>query len=242
MSEDALFLLAGRGRRLGEMGDDLPKCLVSVGGMPMLQRMLLQLKERGCRRAIMVTGYLGDAIRDFCGTSWKGISMDYIENEEWESTNNIVSLFRASGSVRSDILLIEGDIVLTDGLLGQIGNSGNWMALSPFREHMDGTVVTMDGERVKRILLKGDSDRDNAGDLYKSVNIYRLTKDTMNGMIFPELERIIETGRSGVYYEQAFANLVNRGSLSFRSVIFPDDKWAEVDDEKDLILANAIFS
>ncbi|MFN2380335.1 MAG: NTP transferase domain-containing protein, partial [Bacteroidales bacterium] len=54
MIEDALFLLAGRGRRLGEMGNDLPKCLVSVGGIPMLQRMLLQLKARGCRRAIMV--------------------------------------------------------------------------------------------------------------------------------------------------------------------------------------------
>ncbi|MCA1758009.1 MAG: NTP transferase domain-containing protein, partial [Bacteroidales bacterium] len=48
MIEDALFLLAGRGRRLGEMGNDLPKCLVSVGGIPMLQRMLLQLKARGC--------------------------------------------------------------------------------------------------------------------------------------------------------------------------------------------------
>lgn len=241
MSEDALFLLAGRGRRLGEMGDDLPKCLVSVGGMPMLQRMLLQLKARGCRRAIMVTGYLGDAIRSFCGTSWNGISIDYIENKEWETTNNIVSLFRASGSVSSDILLIEGDIVLTDGLLGQIGNSGNWMALSPFREHMDGTVVTIQGTEVDRILLKGDSERNNAEELYKSVNIYRLTHETMNGMIFPELERVIETGRSGVYYEQAFANLVNRGEFRFEAVIFPADRWAEVDDENDLILANSVF-
>jgi NDP-sugar pyrophosphorylase family protein len=242
MAEDALFLLAGRGRRLGEMGDDLPKCLVSVGGMPMLQRMLLQLKARGCRRAIMVTGYLGDAIRNFCGSRWNGIKIDYIENREWESTNNIVSLFRASGSVTNDILLIEGDIVLKDGLLETIGGDGNWMAVSPFMEHMDGTVVTLDGTRVKRILLKGDSERDNADDLYKSVNIYRLTKDTMNGMIFPEMERIIETGRSGVYYEQAFANLVNRRVFGFEAVTFPDSRWAEVDNENDLILANAIFS
>ncbi|MCA1758039.1 MAG: hypothetical protein LC649_11345, partial [Bacteroidales bacterium] len=126
-------------------------------------------------------------------------------------------------------------------LLGQIGNSGNWMALSPYREHMDGTVVTIRGKEVERILLKGDSGRNNAGELYKSVNIYRLTHETMNQLIFPELERIIETGRSGVYYEQAFANLVNRGLLSFNSVMFPADRWAEVDDENDLVLANALF-
>jgi choline kinase len=241
MIEDALFLLAGRGRRLGEMGDDLPKCLLSVGGMPMLQRMLMQLKARGCRRAIMVTGYLGDAIRKFCGSNWNGIKIDYVENSDWESTNNIVSLYRAAESVTNDILLIEGDIVLKEVLLETVGGDGNWMAVSPYREHMDGTVVTLDKSRVKKILLKGDSERISAGRLYKSVNIYRVTEDTMNSMIFPELKRIIETGRSGVYYEQAFANLVNSGSFGFEAVTFPDIMWAEVDDENDLILANTIF-
>lgn len=241
MVEDALFLLAGRGRRLGVMGDDLPKCLVSVGGIPMLQRMLMQLKARGCRRAIMVTGYLGDIIRDFCGTNWNGIRIDYVENSDWETTNNIVSLYRAAESVTNDILLIEGDIVLKEGLLETIGGNGNRMAVSVYKEHMDGTVVTLDKSRVKKILLKGDSEREDAAELFKSVNIYRLTGDTMNSLVFPELKRIIETGMSGVYYEQAFANLVNSGSFGFEAVTFPDTMWAEVDDEDDLILANTIF-
>lgn len=241
MAEDALFLLAGRGRRLGEMGDGLPKCLVPVGGIPILHRMLDQLRARGCRRAVLVIGHLGDKIREFCGDSWNGLRIEYIENREWETTNNIVSLFMAAGSVDNDILLIEGDIVLTDGLLGQIGSQGNCMAVSPFRDHMDGTVVTILENDVEKILLKGDRERDNAVRLYKSVNIYRLTSDVMNRIIFPELERIIDTGESGVYYEQAFANLVNRGVLKFDAVCFADDRWAEVDDENDLMMANILF-
>jgi len=52
--ELAVFLLAGRGSRLGDHCADTPKCLIEVGGESILHRMLDHLDERKVKRAVLV--------------------------------------------------------------------------------------------------------------------------------------------------------------------------------------------
>jgi len=238
----AVFLLAGRGSRLGEHCVEMPKCLITVNGEPILHRMLDQLDEKKVKRAVLVVGYLWEEIKKSVGEKWKGIDIEYVVNEDWESTNNIVSLYRAKHHIKEGFYLIEGDIVVGDGGLDLFSGNENQMAVSRFLPFMDGTVVTIGNNGVEKIYLKTTAGRPaNPGLLYKTVNIYTLTHHDFQSIILDELARIIESGETNVYYEQAFANLVNSGEIRFKVVDFSEIKWAEVDNIDDLHFAEQLF-
>lgn len=238
----AVFLLAGRGSRLGDHCAEIPKCLIKVNEKPILHQMLDELKERKIKRAILVVGYLWEEIQKSVGKSWKGIELVYVVNEDWESTNNIVSLYRARDHINEGFYLIEGDIILENGALNLFSGTENQMAVSQFKSFMDGTVITHTDNEVGKIYLKSAPDRPGNHDLlYKTVNIYTLTYQDFRSSVLDELERIINSGETNVYYEQAFANLVNSGTIQFKIVDFSNIRWAEVDDIEDLRLAEKLF-
>ncbi len=239
----AVFLLAGRGSRLGDHCSETPKCLINVNGEKILHRMLDQLDKKRVKRAVLVVGYLWEEIKKSVGEKWKGIDLEYVVNEDWESTNNIVSLYRARHHITEGFYLIEGDILVDDGAFDLFSGDENQMAVSRFKPFMDGTVVTISRNDVERIFLKTTTGRPaNPELLYKTVNIYALKHKDFQSVILDELARIIESGKTNVYYEQAFANLVNAGLLRFTIVDFSDMRWAEVDNIEDLHLAEELFS
>jgi mannose-1-phosphate guanylyltransferase len=61
----AVLLAAGLGTRLGELTKTIPKCLVDVGGKPMLQHWLDKLREVGCTEVFINTHYLAGQVNDF---------------------------------------------------------------------------------------------------------------------------------------------------------------------------------
>ncbi len=101
----AIILAAGQGTRLRPLTDDRPKCLVELGGMTLLDRQMLALKEAGINDISVVVGYRGDLIEK------KGFKVFY--NPEYETTNMVRSFFAARDLLKgdSDILILYGDIV-----------------------------------------------------------------------------------------------------------------------------------
>jgi len=238
----ALFLLAGRGSRIKAFSDKIPKCLIEINGRPILHTMLDKLEARGVARTILVTGYLGDIIFESVGPSWKNMAIEYLENKAWESTNNIVSLFLANNKLSEDFYLFEGDILISDRAFDLLKGKPNIMAVSRWEEHLDGTMVELDGDNVEKFWLKKDlSDKQDITGMYKTVNIYGINNNEYQALVYPEMKRIIKSGETGIYYEKAFANLVNAGKLSFKAVDFSSEKWAEVDTESDLAYARQVF-
>jgi len=61
----AILLAAGLGTRLRPITLQTPKCLVSVGGQPLLERWLRQLEKAGCKEAIINTHYLAKQVENF---------------------------------------------------------------------------------------------------------------------------------------------------------------------------------
>jgi len=68
MNMKAIILAAGVGKRLGERGQGLPKCMVQIGGRPLLERTLTALGKVGIKDRVMVVGYEKEKIEQLVNT------------------------------------------------------------------------------------------------------------------------------------------------------------------------------
>ena len=84
--------------------------MVTVGGEPLLQRALRELATQGTTEAVLVIGYKGDVVRSAIGSRFAGIDIHYVTASDYETTNNIRSLWHARDYLDQDVLLIEGDV------------------------------------------------------------------------------------------------------------------------------------
>ena len=107
-----MIFCAGKGTRLGEIGQRTPKCLLEVDGEPLLKRIVLNLKGIGIDTVIINLHHLGDQIRDYISSQDNfGIQVIFSEEEELLETGG--GLSKAWDLFEGDeILAHNGDIVL----------------------------------------------------------------------------------------------------------------------------------
>ena len=91
----AIIVAAGRGRRLGPGTADIPKCMVKVGGRPILHWQLDALAAAGVRDVVMVRGYLGDRIDS------GPFPVRFVDNPAWADNNILASLMYAEAELTS---------------------------------------------------------------------------------------------------------------------------------------------
>lgn len=74
----AVILAGGKGVRLAPLTEVIPKPLVPLGGMPIMEVVIRQLKAHGFRRITLAVGYLSELIRAYFqqGAKW-GVELDY---------------------------------------------------------------------------------------------------------------------------------------------------------------------
>jgi len=114
----AVILAAGRGSRMGHLGDDRPKCLVELEGKPLIARQIAALRRGGVDEIGVVRGYRAEMI-DFPG-------LTYFTNTRWAETNMVVSLASAATWLRSGPVIVSyADIFYrSDLVLGLAGAQG----------------------------------------------------------------------------------------------------------------------
>ncbi len=78
----AVIMAGGKGTRLASVTKNIPKPMVPVGGKPLLEYQIENLKENGIRDVILIVGYLGEVIRDYFGDGSKfGVNISYYTEE-----------------------------------------------------------------------------------------------------------------------------------------------------------------
>ena len=114
MTQKAIIVAAGRGRRLESNTDEVPKCLVDVGGRSILAHQTQAFAACGVRRFVIVRGYLGHVIADR-QADWlpSGCTVEYVNNPDYASNNILQSLFFAQAELRGGAVITYSDIVFT---------------------------------------------------------------------------------------------------------------------------------
>lgn len=107
----AIILAGGRGTRLRPLTISFPKPLVPLGGMPILELVVRQLRAAGFERVTLSTGYLAELIRAYFGDGSRfGIAIDSVHEEKPLSTAGPLRLVK---DLPEHFLVMNGDL-LTD--------------------------------------------------------------------------------------------------------------------------------
>jgi len=107
----AVILAGGMGTRLRTVtGDDLPKPLVEVNGRPLLDYQLDQISAAGIRDVVLLTGFGGDRIGEFCGdgSRW-GLQIRCVRENHAAGTAGAV--LQAIDALQKRFILLYGDTV-----------------------------------------------------------------------------------------------------------------------------------
>lgn len=218
----------------------MPKCLVPLNGISILERLVDSLKSYGFKRLVVVVGYQEECIRDFLDTRAGEMEITYLVNPVYKTTNNIYSLWLARNIIDEPFLLLESDIVFKKSLLKEM----LWpdrIAVAKLQPWMNGTTVTIDHHQEVHAFWASGSDYDSLEmKQYKTVNIYSLSTIYWR-LIKERLEQYISNNKVNDYYEAVFSELVAEGSLHFTSVLFSTDQWYEIDTLADLHEAEQLF-
>ena len=216
----------------------MPKCLVDVGGISILERLLSNFRANGIRRLVIVTGYMENRIRDVASRIAGNIQVEYIENPDYATTNNIYSLWLAREHICEPFLLVESDLVFESSLLRAM-LAPDTAAVSEILPWMNGTTACLDSQqRVESFDLTGPI---NLPGRYKTVNIYCLSLESWNRVV-SRLDEHISTGRTSSYYEVVFSELVTENHLQFEAIVFPSNRWYEIDTLSDQLAANQLLT
>ena len=125
MNYTAVICAAGQGKRLGESTDTLPKTLVKVGGKAILEHLLSTLSSCGLKNVLIVVGYKGQDIELAIGNSYKDCAINYIYNNDFETTDNFYSLFLTREKITGPMIFFNADIIFSKDILRQIITDGN---------------------------------------------------------------------------------------------------------------------
>ena len=242
----AVILAAGMGRRLGVLTKDRTKCMIELNGRTLIERSLDVLSRLDLDRIVIVVGYEGQAVRDTVGDTYGSVPIQYIENPEYRTTNNIYSLFLARHVLaEADTLLLESDLVyepkIVDDLLAH--PAPNVAAVDRFRTWMDGTVVTISSDHsIGQFIPKKDFNPSRIDEYYKTVNIYKLSQDYLVNRYLPFLEAYARSMGHNEYYEQVLGVVTSLDMQELVAMPLTGERWYEIDDVQDLQNARTVFA
>ena len=243
----AIILAAGMGRRLGDLTKDNTKCMVPVNGTPLIDRLLNQLSNLNLNRVVIVIGYEGKKLIDYIGDRYEGkLKIEYVNNPVYDKTNNIYSLALAKQQLQEDdTLLIESDLIFDDRLFSLIVENPypNLALVAKYETWMDGTMVRIDEDNnIVNFVPKQAFKYSDVDYYYKTVNIYKLSKEFSINKYVPFLEAYCKALGNNEYYEQVLRVITFLDKSDMKALPISDEKWYEIDDIQDLDIAETIFA
>ena len=127
MIENALILAAGKGTRMWPLTENSPKPLLPLGGLPIIERQIQELKKVGVTNVHILIGYRMKEISDYLDNANLGLNINYIVQEKQKGTGHAVN--QAKGKISGNFYCLNGDILVNSKNLVNLGNNKDKMTM-----------------------------------------------------------------------------------------------------------------
>lgn len=241
-----IILAAGMGKRLKELTHNNTKCMVRVNGATLIERALSQLDKFNLSRIVIVIGYEGKKLVDYVESLDIKTKVSFVENPIYDRTNNIYSLYLAKEYMEEDdTLLLESDLIFEEDVLKcLIEDERDTLALvDKYESWMDGTCMKIGADDTIEEFVPGTQFQfDEAGNYYKTVNIYKFSREFSKTHYIPFLEAYINALGNNEYYEQVLRVITMLDDPVIKAKRLNGQLWYEIDDIQDLDIASSLFA
>ena len=239
-----VILAAGMGTRLMPLTKDIPKALLKINGMTLVERMIKNCIDAGISKFIVVVGYNKDKVIDLCPEleEKNDIEKKTVINEKFDVTNTSVSTYLASKYIEEydldDFILVNGDNVVDPEIIKILAKSINTgMIIDNFKElNEESFKLIIDDESFNegKTIANGKINSIGKGlDIPSStgefIGVSKVKADDV-----AEFNRILEgliEDNPQNYYDFAYKDLSLIKTIDF--VLTNGLKWTEIDDHTD---------
>lgn len=221
----AVILAAGVGKRLWEITQDRPKCLIEIGGRSLLRRYLESLASVGIRRAEIVVGYKQEMIRAAVEQDTCGINVTFLVNEQFHR-GSISSLWIARTAFDDDTIVMDADVLFHPEILRRLVSSPSENALlmdETVKQTGEECMVVVAGSRVVALTKNMPEQYDYAGE---GVGFLRIRHADMPRVV-SSLRGHIDRGLWDMEYEDALQQYFQDVRVGYERI--GGLPWTEID-------------
>lgn len=232
----AVILAAGLGSRLRPITNEVPKCMVPVNGIRIIDKQIDNLVKNGVKDIYVVSGYKAEVLDSHLHEKYPFITV--IPNDRYAETNNMYSLFLAEKQVKDEeFLLMNSDVYydanIISGMLEGLNCSKIACDQSQYLE--ESMKITLCGGKINHISKKiAESDH-----YAVSIDVYRISAED-GRVLFAEVEdTILNRKDENSWTEVALDKVFDKTNFSPYIIA---GRWFEIDNHEDLAKAEKIFA
>jgi UDP-N-acetylglucosamine diphosphorylase/glucosamine-1-phosphate N-acetyltransferase len=222
----AVIMAAGEGSRMRPLSYTRPKVMLPIANQPILEHLLIEIREAGIKEFVFIVGYHDEQVRDYFdqGQKW-GVNIEYCSQKKQLGTAD--ALKQARERLSDSFLVMNGDVIAYRQDIARIVESdGTVMAVFEVKDGRQLGMVELSGDRVVRIYeksLKPPSKIANAG-------IYRFGPE-----VFDAIARTPKSPRGEYEITDSIQFLIDSGT---KVIPQPISQWLDIGYPWDLLTAN----
>jgi UDP-N-acetylglucosamine diphosphorylase/glucosamine-1-phosphate N-acetyltransferase len=222
----AVILAAGEGNRMRPLTSSKPKVMLPIANKPILEHLLIEVREAGIKEFIFIVGYGDEQVRKYFGKGdgW-GVAIDYSEQRKQMGTADALKM--VGGMVEGNFLTINGDVVISRQDVSRlIKNDRNTMSIIEVKDPRGLGMVELAKEKVVKIYEKTQ----NPPTLMANAGMYLFTPE-----VFEAVERTGKSPRGEYEITDSLQLLMEtEDGLHYQEI----DSWLDLSYPWDLLRAN----
>jgi len=236
----AIILAAGIGSRLHPITLEKPKTLVTVNNRPMIDYIVESLLHAGITDIVVCTGYRSNQLKAHLSNAFTTkAKITFVENETFESTNNMYSLYLAREYLCGDVMLMNADLVFDKEIMAKLAvqpgcaiavDKGNYL-----EEAMKLVVTDKHVSAISKQIARDEA-------YGSSIDIYKLDASATE-VLSSYIKKIIEVeGQLNQWTEVLLDRVFKEGLIQARPFDIGTLRWYEIDNFTDLAAAELLFN
>ena len=234
----AFILAAGVSRRLYPETYNTPKCLLDVGGKPIINYQLEAIQNIGIQEVTMIVGYHREMLIKHVTETFPELSFQFIINNHYFETNTAYSVYLGCRKlVLEDHILMNADVIYPPELITRINDSKHETVLAvDIKKCGREEVKVIEGANQKIKAIGKELIEEHC--LGEFLGVAKLSKD-FNVLFSNSLTKLIDAGGKSDYFEAGIEPLLKEVDVHYSDV--SDLPCLEIDFIEDLNEARSLF-
>ena len=233
----AFILAAGVSRRLYPHTYDIPKCLLEVGGKPIIHYQLDALKNLGVTDITMIVGYHREMLMINVEKNFPDLNFNFVINHHYFETNTAYSIHIGRDKLDSQVLLMNADVIYPKALLEKVFSSSYKTVLAvDIKACGKEEVKVIDGGQNKIVAIGKDLIEEQC--LGEFIGVAKLSKDFVD-IFRRSISDLVDAGGKNDYFEAAIQPLLDKVDTHFIDI--SEYPCLEIDFLEDLESARELF-